>query len=184
MPEKVTKKEKLPKSYIQDDIDVFLFCSNAIEQEYSDEALIDAKKAWDYLWKIKNKPLKVAHVLECHRILMERLDPTIAGKIRNGDVWIGGRVCPFISENLLSDDILWKVLMPMNVSDNKRLSTKKREELAKNIHIAFEHTHPFFDGNGRTGRLLMLLHRWRLGLPILIIHPGKEQMEYYKWFKI
>ena len=188
MPSKKNTKQVLEKKsakqkYSAEDIHVFLYCSNLIEQEYSDEALEDAKKAWEYLWKLRNKPLKVEHILECHRILMERIDPAIAGKIRNGDVYIGGRRCVFISEQLISDDLKWKVAMPMNVNDGEVSSVKKREEFAKNVHIAFEYVHPFFDGNGRTGRLLMLLHRWRLGLPILIIHPGKEQMEYYQWFK-
>jgi len=37
-------------------------------------------------------------------------------------------------------------------------------------------------GNGRVGRILYNIHRLLLGLPIHVIHEGKEQKEYYTWF--
>ena len=55
--------------------------------------------------------------------------------------------------------------------------------LIKRWHIQFEHIHPFEDGNGRVGRILMNFQLVKKGLPILVIHEGKEQREYYKWFK-
>ncbi len=33
------------------------------------------------------------------------------------------------------------------------------------------------------GRILYNIHRLKLGLSIHIVHIGKEQTEYYKWFK-
>ena len=57
------------------------------------------------------------------------------------------------------------------------------EETIEQDHIWFEKIHPFEDGNGRTGRILMNIQRLNAGLPLLIIHEGKEQMEYYKWFQ-
>ena len=50
-------------------------------------------------------------------------------------------------------------------------------------HITYEKIHPFVDGNGRTGRIFMNWQRIKAGLPILIIHEGEEQKEYYKWFR-
>jgi len=65
----------------------------------------------------------------------------------------------------------------------ENLLDAKDELSPEEFYIEFEEIHPFEDGNGRTGRILMNLQRIKLGLSLLIIHEGKEQMEYYKWFK-
>lgn len=53
---------------------------------------------------------------------------------------------------------------------------------AKTMHIRFERIHPFFDGNGRTGRMLMWWQEIKFGhVPTLIL--ASERQEYYKWFK-
>ncbi len=50
------------------------------------------------------------------------------------------------------------------------------EELAR-LHNTFEQIHPFLDGNGRTGRLMLNLILVRLGYPPVIIF--KRQREAY-----
>jgi hypothetical protein len=52
------------------------------------------------------------------------------------------------------------------------------EELAK-IHARFEQIHPFLDGNGRTGRLVLNLVLVRLGYPPAIIYK-RERTQYLK----
>lgn len=54
------------------------------------------------------------------------------------------------------------------------------------VHAAFETIHPFLDGNGRVGRLLitfLLVHRGVLHLPVLCLsHYLKQHRgEYYDW---
>jgi Fic family protein len=48
--------------------------------------------------------------------------------------------------------------------------------------VAFERIHPFRDGNGRVGRIIMNAQRLQAGLPILII-PASERRLYYEWFR-
>ncbi len=53
------------------------------------------------------------------------------------------------------------------------------------IHHQFESIHPFYDGNGRTGRILIVLYLLKLGLldsPILYIskYINRTRDEYYK----
>lgn len=51
----------------------------------------------------------------------------------------------------------------------------------KEMHIRFEHVHPFVDGNGRTGRMLMWWQEIKQGKePTLIL--DSEKQDYYKWF--
>ena len=53
----------------------------------------------------------------------------------------------------------------------------------KKLHVDFEKIHPFADGNGRVGRILMNVQMINSGLPLITIHEGIEQQEYYRWFK-
>jgi hypothetical protein len=48
------------------------------------------------------------------------------------------------------------------------------EALAK-VHARFEQIHPFLDGNGRTGRLILNLLLVRLGYPPAIIFKGNRR---------
>ena len=147
----------------------FLKESNAIEREYSEQALEDSRDAWEYA---KNKKkISITQILDIHRRLMKNINPIIAGKIRNVPVYVGNRECLEF----------WNINKTLKYLITIKPST---EEGIRDWHIEFEKCHPFIDGNGRTGRILMNFQRLKIGLPILIIHEGKEQQEYYKWFKV
>ena len=186
----------MAKKSIDKDVTEFLEESNAIESVYSAEALVDARKAWDYAMSLKE--LKPDNILEIHRLLMKNIDPSIAGKYRNCGIWIGMQVKPFISYSLFKDELttLCKKMQaeidfgaPFR-SLNKAKGNKVRDLpvggpalCAKECHVEFEGLHPFFDGNGRSGRIIYNWHRQQLGLPIHTIHTGDEQYAYYRWFE-
>lgn len=149
----------------------FLEESNAIEREYSPQALRDAEQAWMMAKICMDEPTSIDYILAIHRRLMKRLNPEIAGNIRDCRVKIGGKIKWNDKEEIKEELRLLCKIIP------------KYEEEIKQWHIQFENIHPFIDGNGRVGRILMNIQRLKIGLPILIIHEGKEQMEYYKWFK-
>lgn len=150
----------------------FLEQSNFIEEEYSKEALEDAINAWEYAKKIKT--LSIKDILEIHKRLMKRLNPRIAGKIRDVPVYIGGEK---------RDQTKKEIEEELRLLCNPGIYPILSEELIKRWHIKFEKIHPFSDGNGRTGRILLNIQRLSLNLPLLIIRAGNEQQEYYKWFK-
>lgn len=159
-------------------VDSFLWESNAIEDEWSEEAFEDAKKAWGYMSKQKKFYPDV--VRETHRILMQRVWPEIAGEWRSEDVFIGGQRKRFQSHARFDHEILHLgVKMRTSVPE---LNIDK-DVFSKKYHVAYEDVHPFRDGNGRTGRIFYNWHRLQLGLPIHVIHHGAEQQEYYNWFR-
>jgi len=55
-------------------------------------------------------------------------------------------------------------------------------ELAGRIHYKFEKIHPFGDGNGRVGRLIMNYILWHKGHPIIIVEY-KKRKSYYNALK-
>jgi hypothetical protein len=62
------------------------------------------------------------------------------------------------------------------ISEDEDLDNPLPEELAR-LHNEFERIHPFLDGNGRTGRLVLNLVLVRLGYPPVIIF--KRQRDSY-----
>lgn len=181
----------------------FLYHSNAIEREYSDEAYADAINAWEYAY---DQPFSVNMILDVHKILMGRLNPEIAGRFRNHDVEIGYVNKPFFHESKFKEDLTALIsrmtsrgrssckssssysespslIGKSSVDFNSSSSSQDLEKFCRDCHVEFEHIHPFADGNGRVGRILYNLHRIRLGLDVHIIYEGLDQLEYYEWFR-
>ena len=63
------------------------------------------------------------------------------------------------------------------IQDFNATKVKTLKDIAK-FHVDFELIHPFGDGNGRVGRLLMLMQCLSLDLPPVIIHDAKK-LTYY-----
>src|SRR5260221_20112 len=84
-------------------------------------------------------------IMECHRAvtIWQGIPDRYRGQYRDCHVTIGGR--------LGSDPGLIKARMNNWLRD--MLDWRKKDP--KEMHILFEKIHPFFDGNGRVGRLLM-----------------------------
>lgn len=158
------------------DIEEFVRHSNYIENERSEEAFEDAMAAWDYIYSLESVP-GVEDVLDCHKILMHRLNPEIAGKLRNCTVVIGGQVKDNVGPTILRSQVLdcLTEMMP-RVADGVDYP-----HICRRTHIHFENIHPFVDGNGRVGRILYNMHRLLLGLPLHIIKEDAKY-DYYQWF--
>ncbi|MDD5192645.1 MAG: Fic family protein [Candidatus Nanoarchaeia archaeon] len=170
----------------------FLRNSNYIEEEYSEEALEDSKKSWIYAVKHKDA-ITVDYILNIHKILMQRINPKIAGKLRDCAANIGAlkTIFPAGNDQLYGAIYIEYDRIPKHSEtelikklDNWITSYKKVAgyDDIKKQHIVFEKLHPFTDGNGRVGRILMNIQCINAGLPIITIHEGRERFEYSKWF--
>lgn len=134
-----------------------------------------------------NFPMALRFIRELHKQLMQGARSTHfsdPGEFRKSQNWIGGTrpdnarfVPPSVSDmqNALGD--LEKFI---HAQDNVPIVIK-----AGLIHAQFETIHPFLDGNGRTGRMLITFFLWKEGYlerPVLFLSSffKKHQKLYYE----
>jgi len=160
------------------DTEAILFQKKVIVNRTLVEQLeaINHQKAFDYSLRIViNSSLKISDVLEIHKLLMSGIIDN-AGEFRNHPVRILGSYVP--TANFLSIE---KKITEL-IEDFNKPSSDKLEHIAKS-HAMFEQIHPFSDGNGRVGRLLMLVMTLKFGLPPIIVLQ-EQKKAYYKYLQI
>lgn len=106
--------------------------------------------------RLETLPLSLRLIREIHGILMEgvRGDNKTPGEFRRSQNWIGGYSISTASYVPPSIDYLNSCLDNFEkfMHENNRMSPLVKAAL---IHSQFEMIHPFLDGNGRVGRLLI-----------------------------
>lgn len=148
----------------------FLRESNAIEQVYDDESLRRAGYAWNHI--VKESKLSIGSILKTHKILMigQPLRPNERGYFRQVNVIVGSHRAPD-----------WQHIPELMMQWLLNHGDAATEDAIKIAHIEFENVHPFRDGNGRLGRIIMNYQRVKAGLPILVVKES-EKWDYYEWF--
>ncbi|NTV52033.1 MAG: Fic family protein [Candidatus Firestonebacteria bacterium] len=134
-----------------------------------------------------NFPMSLRFVRELHRELMDKARSTHfsdPGEFRKSQNWIGGTrpdnagfVPPPVPEMNAALQDLEKFI---HVEDMVPVVIK-----AGLVHAQFETIHPFLDGNGRTGRMLITFFLWKenfLEKPVLFLSAffKKHQQLYYE----
>lgn len=125
--------------------------------------------------RMLNKREKLTNelLLRWHKEIFGETKPDISARYRDYLIRVGDYIAPDWQDvKKLMDKLI-------EFTKNKRMNPV---ELAGRAHFIFESIHPFGDGNGRIGRLLMNHILWHNGYPMLIIEYKKRQ-SYYKAFK-
>lgn len=132
-------------------------------------------------------PITLRFICELHEQLMHKARTThhaYPGEFRRSQNWISGTkpsnakfVPPPVEEMKSALNDLEKFIH----SNDSTLDIIK----AGLIHSQFETIHPFTDGNGRTGRMLITFYLWKVGLlekPVLFLSSyfKKYQKTYYE----
>lgn len=170
---------------------------DAIESDISHD-LPHAKDVEDIIFYIralnhgleccKTIPLSIRMIREIHEKLMKGARSTqhaTPGEFRLSQNWIGGTMpsnAVFVPPP--PGDVLNKAISDLErfIHDHSTIPPLIKAAL---LHVQFETIHPFTDGNGRTGRLLVTLFLWQeklLELPLLYLSEffKKHQSLYYE----
>lgn len=118
----------------------------------------------------KRTDIAEAHILEIHRLILQKIDDHNAGRYRSISVRIAGSTVvlpnPIKVPELMEKYIHWL-----------RAAAGHPVKIAADAHFKLVTIHPFTDGNGRTARLVMNLLLVQSGYPPAIIR--KEDRKKY-----
>ena len=129
--------------------------------------VIGHKEAIDYVESLPQQKQNIGEweIKQIHNLILRKIAPEEAGKYRQLDVKAAGTnylyPAHYLIPQLMTDFIEW-----LNSESSQNLHPV---EYAATAHYRFVSIHPFRDGNGRTGRLLMNLLLLQAGYPIVII---------------
>lgn len=139
--------------------------------------LIGYKDAFEYIMELadRNNPLTEKNIKDIHSLVLMN-DAQNRGVYRRLPVTIVGAL------HTPPQPYLVAIQMEQLLQDYERLKqTTHIIEAISIFHLRFEGIHPFIDGNGRTGRLILNLELIKSGLlPINIKFADKR--EYYTCF--
>ncbi len=125
--------------------------------------------------KVKNNNINKELILLLHKMLISNINEDIAGRFRkqNEYVRVGTHIAPAL-EHIES-------MMDSLLSDYSTYTEEYFIDRIAKFHLEFETIHPFCDGNGRIGRVLINYQLMQHGFPPIIIRD-KEKSFYYKSF--
>lgn len=125
--------------------------------------------------KSQEKEIDKEVILLLHQMLIGGIKDEIAGRFRNKGEYV--RVGTYIAPAPEHIELMVASILSEYGSDHDSYFLDK---MAK-FHLDFENVHPFCDGNGRIGRVLICYQLLRLGFPLIIVRD-KEKEIYYRAF--
>lgn len=127
--------------------------------------------------KAHEKQLDEEVILLLHQMLITNIDDPIAGRFRKNNeyVRIGTHVAP-------PPEHVEQLIRQLFVDFSSDSKSHFLEKVSK-FHLEFERIHPFCDGNGRIGRVIMNYQLIREGFPPVIIRNKGKRDNYYPAFR-
>ena len=191
-------KESLLKIIDESELSESVFNSNAIEnstltlketerilleleisRNVSVREVFEAKnlaKVMEYTrGKVLESELSKEMILLLHKMLISNINDAIAGRFRTMGEYV--RVGTYIAPAPEHVERMIEAILLEFAADHLNYFTDK---IAK-FHLDFETIHPFCDGNGRMGRVIINYQLMRFGFPTIIIRD-KEKRIYYSSF--
>jgi Fic family protein len=120
--------------------------------------------------------LNIKLILNLHKTLLTNIDDTIAGRFRSGKEWVK------VGNHLGANPQFVPALIQELLDNYNQHKISYFLDAVAHFHAEFETIHPFVDGNGRMGRVLINLQLMNKGFPPIIIQNKSKHTEYYPLF--
>jgi len=168
--------------------DLLIFEATSKEKQGDVREVQNYVRAMEYgLQKLEKLPVSLRIIREIHGILMEgvRGERAKPGEFRHEPNWIGSEECKLNEATFVPPPVpeMHKTLNQLEQFLHSGVDLPPLIQLAL-IHYQFEAIHPFLDGNGRIGRLLItffLCERKLLSKPLLYVSDffERNRLKYY-----
>ena len=133
-------------------------------------------RVMEYIQNRSSEDLSKEVILLLHKMLIGNIDESIAGRLRKRGEYV--RIGTFIAT---APEHVERMLEEVLIEYSSDHVSYVLDKIAK-FHLDFETIHPFNDGNGRIGRVVINYQLYQLGFPGIIIRD-KEKQTYYDSFK-
>ena len=121
-------------------------------------------------------PISAKGILKQHKMLLSGINDSIAGRFRSGKEWV--RIGAHIGANPdFVNELVFELIEKYHADKDSYFLDK-----IAFFHAEFEAIHPFVDGNGRIGRIIINGQLMQLGCPPIIIPNKSKHKDYYPYF--
>ncbi len=178
IPEMVYNSNAIENSTLtlEDTEDILLH--DAVKKDHDIREIYEAKnlaKVTEYLLTNPHQRLDIELILHLHSMLLANIQDDWAGRFRRGKEWV--RVGNHMGAN---PDFVSRLMSDL-VQKYHQDDAYFLDRIAW-FHAEFETIHPFPDGNGRIGRVLINQQFMALGYPPIIIPNKGKKTDYYPAF--
>jgi Fic family protein len=179
IPEMVYNSNAIENSTLTLEDTEKILAGGNLERKVSVREIYEAKnlaKLTETLLEKDKHKLTIKLILGLHKTLLTHIDDHIAGRFRSGKEWVR------VGNHLGANPQFVPKLMQELVDGYNQHKTAYCLDAIAHFHAEFETIHPFVDGNGRMGRVLINLQLMNEGLPPIIIQNKSKHTEYYPLF--
>lgn len=180
LPESVSNSNAIEGSTLSIAETEKILTEQRVSREVSTREVFEAKnlaRVFEHIKEnVSTKNIDKEYILFLHKMLLTNIRDDIAGRFRAQYeyVRVGTHIAP-APEHI--EAMLGALILEYGSMHNAYFL----EKIAR-FHLEFEHIHPFNDGNGRIGRVLMNYQLMQIGFPTVIIRD-KEKNTYYDSFR-